>query len=170
MELEAWAQLAMDYALEPVPLTISRQKDIFDPAPLFRELVRGQRENFTSGSSSESIISGGKDVCWRPAAVSGTGPDFRAENFMKDKRMLWRARAALGFHEAVIAMVVQAAQQVKCPQVLLTGGCFANRILLAGCRCALTQAGFKVYVNEQVSPGDGGIVLGQAYYGLQKQR
>jgi hydrogenase maturation protein HypF len=77
-----------------------------------------------------------------------------------------RAAAALGFHQAVIAMVLQEAKRSKCHQVALTGGCFANRILLSGCAEALRTAGFAVYFNEQVPPGDGGIVLGQAYYGL----
>lgn len=77
-----------------------------------------------------------------------------------------RATAALGFHQTVIAMVLGQAQRSKCHQVALTGGCFANRILLSGCVEALRTAGFAVYFNEQVPPGDGGIVLGQAYYGL----
>jgi hydrogenase maturation protein HypF len=78
----------------------------------------------------------------------------------------WRAAAALGFHRAVIDMVLAVAQKSNCRQVALTGGCFANRILLAGCEQSLKSAGFRVYFNEQVPPGDGGIALGQAYYGL----
>jgi len=76
--------------------------------------------------------------------------------------------AALGFHRAVIRMVVQMAKEVGAEQVALCGGVFANRILLEGCRSELEKRGFSVYWNRSVPPGDGGISLGQAYYGLLK--
>jgi len=74
------------------------------------------------------------------------------------------AQAALGFHRAVIELVVRVAEQQGMKQVLLGGGCFANRILLEGCYEALTASGFEVYFNQQAAPGDGGLALGQAYY------
>ena len=57
------------------------------------------------------------------------------------------------------------AERVNIKQIALCGGCFANRILLESCTTALQARGFQVYYNEAVSPGDGGISLGQAYYG-----
>lgn len=81
---------------------------------------------------------------------------------------------ALGFHEAIINMVAETAkytctkQGVK--QIVLGGGCFANNILLEGCVKALEALEFKVYYNQKVPPGDGGIALGQAYYGMLKQK
>ena len=63
-------------------------------------------------------------------------------------------------------MVTDAALQTGISQVALCGGCFANRILLESCTTALQARGIQVYYNETVSPGDGGISLGQAYYGL----
>ena len=73
--------------------------------------------------------------------------------------------AALGFHYAIVDMVLRMAQKQGVEQVVLAGGCFANRILLEASAEALAQEGFRVYFNESVSPGDGGISLGQAYYG-----
>ena len=52
--------------------------------------------------------------------------------------------------------------------IALCGGCFANRILLESCVDELQKRGFAVYYNQKVSCGDGGISLGQAYYGLLK--
>lgn len=80
------------------------------------------------------------------------------------------SQLALGFHQGVIDMVVNEALRQKnmtggLEQVVLCGGVFANRILLECCYERLTAMGFRVYYNEQVSPGDGGISLGQAYYG-----
>ena len=74
--------------------------------------------------------------------------------------------AALGFHYAVVSMVTDMAERMKVKQVVLAGGCFANRILLETCTKELQERDFQVYYNEAVSCGDGGISLGQAYYGL----
>lgn len=79
--------------------------------------------------------------------------------------------AALGFHYAIAdyikKMVMHSAGQ-GFNQVVLAGGCFANKILLTRTTEVLEAAGFKVYYNQQVPPGDGGIALGQAYYGSLK--
>ena len=74
--------------------------------------------------------------------------------------------AALGFHYAVVSMVTDMAERMVVKQVALSGGCFANRILLETCTKELQERDFQVYYNEAVSCGDGGISLGQAYYGL----
>ena len=73
--------------------------------------------------------------------------------------------AALGFHYAVVNTVIDMAERMGVKQVVLAGGCFANRILLEGCTKKLQKKDFQVYYNEAVSCGDGGISLGQAYYG-----
>lgn len=78
--------------------------------------------------------------------------------------------AALGFHRAIIELVVRVAKQAERKRVLLCGGCFANRILLEGCYEELTKLGFEVYFNQSVAPGDGGLALGQAYYGALLSR
>ena len=130
MELEAWAQLALNQHLAPVALQLECRGAIYDPAAMLQQL-----------------------------SASRTG-------VKKADSLQWRAAAALGFHRALVNMVLAVAQIEECRQVVLSGGCFANRILLEGCVQVLTAAGFAVYVNEQVPPGDGGIVLGQAYYGL----
>ena len=75
--------------------------------------------------------------------------------------------AALGFHRAIVEMVVESARLLGVEQVILTGGCFHNGILWRETKDALEQAHFKVYGNEKVPCGDGGIALGQAWYGLQ---
>ena len=87
-----------------------------------------------------------------------------------DKRPELVQAAALGFHYAVIDMVVAVAEEMRkskgIQQLVLGGGCFANRILLEGCVERLQELKFEVYFNEKVAPGDGGIALGQAYYGI----
>ncbi len=47
-------------------------------------------------------------------------------------------------------------------RAVLSGGCFQNRILVAGCLRGLRDAGFDVFLHQRVPPNDGGISLGQA--------
>ena len=83
-------------------------------------------------------------------------------------------RAALGFHLAVVEMITATVRKISAQHavqdIALCGGCFANRILLEQSLAQLTELGFKVHFNQQVPPGDGGIALGQAYYGLLQNK
>ena len=51
----------------------------------------------------------------------------------------------------------------KIRRVALSGGTFANRILLKNLWLLLEERGFSVYTNEKVPCGDGGLALGQMY-------
>lgn len=85
-----------------------------------------------------------------------------------------REELALGFIYAVAGFVFDTCQRLKdiaynpgeAKQVALSGGTFQNRILLEQTVKLLKEEGFCVYINEQVSSGDGGICLGQAYLGM----
>jgi hydrogenase maturation protein HypF len=50
-------------------------------------------------------------------------------------------------------------------RVVLSGGCFQNRLLLEGLSRALAGRNLKVYSHRQVPTNDGGIALGQAVAG-----
>ncbi len=74
---------------------------------------------------------------------------------------------ALGFHESVADMVERVCD-ILCARygirdVALSGGVFLNRILTDSCLLRLRAKGFRVFINRQVPPGDGGISLGQAF-------
>ena len=73
---------------------------------------------------------------------------------------------ARAFHEAVAAMLAacvnRAAARTGLNRVMLSGGCFANRLLLSRLWDLLRVAGREVYIHRLVPPGDGGIALGQA--------
>ncbi len=74
------------------------------------------------------------------------------------------------FHMAVCAMIrdvcVLIFKETGERNVCLSGGVFNNRIILSESTKLLKKEGFNVYSNEKVPLGDGGISLGQAYYGL----
>ncbi len=77
---------------------------------------------------------------------------------------------ALAFHHAIIDMVVESAQFFGEENIILSGGCFLNQILMTGAKEKLESLGHKVYTNQAVPPGDGGLALGQAWYGSGEQR
>lgn len=69
---------------------------------------------------------------------------------------------AARFHVGLAEGVVRVAQAAGLPRVVLTGGCFQNRLLLSLVRQRLEAAGFTVYCHSLVPPNDGGLSLGQA--------
>ena len=70
------------------------------------------------------------------------------------------------FHNTVIRMAGEAAllycRQSSLKRVVMSGGCFQNKILLCGLIKWLTQKGISVYNHQRVPANDGGISLGQA--------
>ena len=84
------------------------------------------------------------------------------------------AELARAFHETVARMLAdcadRAAAMAGLDRVVLSGGCFANRILLERV-CELLQArGREVFVHDRVPTGDGGIALGQAVAAAERAR
>ncbi|MDR4465183.1 MAG: carbamoyltransferase HypF [Nitrospira sp.] len=69
---------------------------------------------------------------------------------------------ATKFHVGLAEGVVRVAQAAGLPRVVLTGGCFQNRLLVSLVRRRLEAAGFSVYCHRLVPPNDGGLSLGQA--------
>ena len=74
---------------------------------------------------------------------------------------------ALLFHEAfahgLLRGIQYVAEETGIKTVSLSGGVFQNMLLRKILLPRLTSAGYLVRLNRNVSPGDGGIALGQAY-------
>jgi hydrogenase maturation protein HypF len=74
------------------------------------------------------------------------------------------------FHNTMAAMLVQiigmAAAETGIRRVALSGGCFQNLLLLSMLHHRLQHLGYTVYFNQVVPANDGGISLGQAYWGV----
>lgn len=77
------------------------------------------------------------------------------------------ARGAARFHHTLVAALLdwslQAAQRASIHKVVLSGGCFHNRILSVGLAAGLRDAGLTVFEARALSPGDAGLALGQAW-------
>ncbi|UCD28432.1 MAG: carbamoyltransferase HypF, partial [Planctomycetota bacterium] len=81
---------------------------------------------------------------------------------------------ARAFHETVAAMLAdcanRSAEQTGMNRVVLSGGCFANRLLVERIVDLLEQADREVFVHQRVPTGDGGLSLGQAVVAAQRLR
>ena len=76
-----------------------------------------------------------------------------------EKAAFFHAFLTWAFSEAAIIL----GQKYQIKNIVLSGGCFQNRVLIESVYNYLTEKGFKPYVNLKVPPNDGGISLGQAY-------
>ncbi len=83
-----------------------------------------------------------------------------------------RGALSLGFHYAIAEAVLRISRSLSLKEnisaVALSGGVFANTLLLERVTQRLSEQGFQVYRNETVPPGDGGISLGQTYIGIYR--
>jgi hydrogenase maturation protein HypF len=82
-----------------------------------------------------------------------------------------RSGSAIGsisarFHRCLAKLVVELATRRGLEQVVLTGGCFQNRVLLEASIQALRSSGFRAYWPQRVPTNDGGLAMGQAVAGL----
>lgn len=119
------------------------------------------------------------------AAAGGTGDPFPCEvargtdgmrllDFKQTVRAIAEGRTAgidagtlsASFHATLQRAFLETARQIReetgLNRVVLSGGCFQNRILLEGCIKTLKEARFDVFVHRYVPTNDGGISLGQA--------
>jgi hydrogenase maturation protein HypF len=73
---------------------------------------------------------------------------------------------ARGFHETVAALLaegaIRAARAQGLDRAVLSGGCFANGLLLRLTAERLRAKGLEVFLHREVPCGDGGLALGQA--------
>lgn len=69
---------------------------------------------------------------------------------------------ATRFHATLVEVIITVARRSNVKTVVLSGGCFQNRLLTEHTCARLEQEGFRVFIHEKVPPNDGGIAVGQA--------
>ncbi len=72
------------------------------------------------------------------------------------------------FHVTLADAAVTVAKRVGEAKVVLSGGCFQNRVLTELVIRRMRQAGFEPYWHQRVPPNDGGISLGQIVAAAQQ--
>ncbi|NWF70540.1 MAG: carbamoyltransferase HypF [Chloroflexi bacterium] len=75
---------------------------------------------------------------------------------------------AAKFHNTLANMIVALAYNFGEKQVVLSGGCFQNKLLLERAVQRLRDAGFRPYWSKRIPPNDGGIALGQIMAALRE--
>jgi hydrogenase maturation protein HypF len=81
---------------------------------------------------------------------------------LEDRRAGVPTRLVAGrFHRTLGAIVVAVARRHSFRRVVLSGGCFQNRLLTESTVRSLREAGFQPYWHQRIPPNDGGIALGQ---------
>jgi hydrogenase maturation protein HypF len=120
------------------------------------------------------------DECYPYAITPITGEDG-LPRYIIDYEMLigeiitdWQAGVvkgliALKFHNTLAKMMVSVARLVGEKRVVLTGGCFQNKLLLEQAISRLLAAGFEPYWHQHIPTNDGGIALGQIVAGALHQ-
>ncbi|MGE5471937.1 MAG: carbamoyltransferase HypF [Bacteroidota bacterium] len=81
------------------------------------------------------------------------------------------AHGAALFHatlaEGLAAWLVAAADREKIADLVVSGGCAMNSLLVGALRCRLAAAGFSLLEARQAPANDGGLALGQAWVARQ---
>jgi hydrogenase maturation protein HypF len=169
-----WAMLLRSGVASPWTTSVGR---LFDAVASLTGLCQqasfeGQGAMAVQFAAEQEADEGGMSVAGYPMDVM-PGHDSGAKwlldwrpmiNAMLDdlRRGYSTERIALQFHAGLAEGVVRVAQAAGLHRVVLTGGCFQNRLLLSLVRQRLEEAGFIVYSHALVPPNDGGLSLGQA--------
>ena len=72
------------------------------------------------------------------------------------------AAIAAKFHNMLSEAIVAVAREIGQHNVVLSGGCFQNRLLTEQTIALLRAEGFRPYWHQRIPPNDGGIAFGQA--------
>jgi hydrogenase maturation protein HypF len=67
------------------------------------------------------------------------------------------------FHNTLAEVLVAMAKRLSCPDIVLTGGVFQNRLLTETAIRKLTDSEFRIHCNRIVPGNDAGIAAGQIY-------
>ncbi len=74
---------------------------------------------------------------------------------------------AARFHNTLSEIIVSVAQRIGEEKVVLTGGCFQNKVLTERAMMRLSAEGFQPYRHQQIPPNDGGLAAGQILAALR---
>ena len=139
-------------------------------------------ENTKNAKNAENVKNAGN----APNAKNNENTDAKEQEhiFMQTNAIVWRmiegrrqgedvGKLAYEFHQLLAMEICAACENVrtqkKCNQVALSGGVFQNRLLLELVEEELLNRKFQVLRHHLIPPNDGGIALGQAFYGLNHE-
>jgi len=92
-------------------------------------------------------------IDWEPA-IRGALGDIKSGGS--------RGAISAKFHNMLVQSIVTVARRIGEPTVVLSGGCFQNRLLIERAIERLREENFRPAWHQRIPPNDGGIALGQA--------
>lgn len=105
----------------------------------------------------------GKSIDPSTAVISATKDAIKNES-----PSLISTRFHRGFANALVLASITICREHSIKKVILTGGVFQNIVLLGLVAEGLRENGLEPHWNKQIPPGDAGLAIGQALYGLKK--
>ena len=69
---------------------------------------------------------------------------------------------------ALLQWVARAAEDAGIESLACGGGCFFNKLLLAGLREKVPASGLELFLPQRLLPGDTAISLGQAWVAIHR--
>ncbi len=116
--------------------------------------------------AAQSTDTGTYEFALTDAATSGTPSELdwapMVRGLLADvERNAKQQTMAKKFHNTLAEMIARVAAEHAGVPVVLSGGCFQNRLLTELTVARLEAAGVKVYWHQRIPPNDGGIALGQ---------
>jgi hydrogenase maturation protein HypF len=116
-------------------------------------------KSVSGGIDLPPVISGSKTFVLECRNVIQYIADGVLNGISKDK-------LAYAFHASIADMILtgclRSREVTHLNRVALSGGVFANLLLLSLVKERLIKAGFETYTNSQIPANDGGIAVGQA--------
>ncbi len=73
------------------------------------------------------------------------------------------------FHNTLAEIILKVAEKFGISQIVLSGGCFQNKLLLEKTLLLLKKNGFTPFIHSKLPPNDGGISFGQLFAYRLKQ-
>ena len=159
---EGEASMALEFAAEAYEKR-SGEKKI--------NVLDGQKCLTESADDGRELLLTSRLVRAAVEVVSNIGENAVAEDTF-DQDLI--EKAAYEFHkglaEQIVTACIHAKEKTGCRTAALSGGVFQNGLLLRLTENGLIANGFHVLTHQMIPPNDGGIALGQAFYGMNHER
>ena len=158
---EGEASMALEFAAEAYEKR-SGEKKI--------NVLDGQKCLIESADDGRELLLTSRLVRAAVEVVSNIGENAVAEDTF-DQDLI--EKAAYEFHkglaEQIVTACIHAKEKTGCQTAALSGGVFQNGLLLRLTEDGLIANGFHVLTHQMIPPNDGGIALGQAFYGMNHE-
>jgi hydrogenase maturation protein HypF len=141
---------------------------LFDALAAIAGLTQENRYDGQGARMIEWAADGAAVTSVYPFSVDSGNPmllDWRptVEAAWKDRMDFVEASViAARFHQTLGQAIEAVASRLNAPRVVLSGGVFQNRVLLACVKRRLEANRRRVYTHQRIPPNDGGLAFGQA--------